>query len=321
LAERILQLAEYLDDADMKIEGNLILGYNLAFLKDPQIGLAHLEEAVAAYDLQRQRVARLGLGSYPAVVALTVSALFLWMVGYPDRAHKRAADSILLARKMNHPYSITYALFHNGLLNVWLKNYEIAQESAQALLELAEAHGFQIWRAVGSCLLGTSLVELGSTEKGLALIEQGLTTYQNLKTPPVFLPMLLHLCAGAYSAASKPEVGLHMVNEAIEIGSSSSARTLTSEFLILKGALLLALSSDNAAEAESLYEQAVLNAQEVHAPMLELRAAIGLSRLWHEQGNKEQARRVLNEAYSKIAEGFATADLKEASVLLADLSE
>ena len=321
LAERILQLAEYLDDADMKIEGNLILGYNLAFLKDPQIGLAYLEEAVAAYDLQRQRVARLGLGSYPAVVALTVSALFLWMVGYPDRAHKRAADSILLARKMNHPYSITYALFHNGLLNVWLKNYEIAQESAQALLELAEAHGFQIWRAVGSCLLGTSLVELGSTEKGLALIEQGLTTYQNLKTPPVFLPMLLHLCAGAYSAASKPEAGLHMVNEAIEIGSSSSARTLTSEFLILKAALLLALSSDNAAEAEALYEHAVLNAQEVHAPMLELRAAIGLSRLWHGQGNKEQARRVLNVAYSKIAEGFATADLKEASVLLADLSE
>jgi len=84
---------------------------------------------------------------------------------------------------------------------------------------------------------------------------------------------------------------------------------------------LLAVSSENAAEAEALYQQAVLNAQEVHAPMLELRAAIGLSRLWQEQGNKEQARKVLNEAYSKINEGFTTTDLKEARALLADLSE
>jgi predicted ATPase len=46
-----------------------------------------------------------------------------------------------------------------------------------------------------------------------------------------------------------------------------------------------------------------------------------LSRLWHEQGNREQARKVLNEAYSRITEGFTTADLREASALLADLSE
>jgi tetratricopeptide (TPR) repeat protein len=321
MGERILQLAEQLDDLDMKMEGNMVLGYNLAFLKDPQIGLDHLEKAVASYDLQRQRVGSLGFGPYPAVVSLTVSALFLWMLGYPDRAYKRAADSILLARKVNHPYSIAYALFHNGLLNMWLKNHEIARESAQALLELAEAHGFRIWNAVGSCLLGVALEDLGSVDKGLALIEQGLKAYQGLKTPPVFWPMLLHLCAGAYLAASKPEAGLQMMNEALEIGSSSPARTLASEFLILKGALLLALSSDNAADAEALFQLAVLNAQEVHAPMLELRAALGLSRLWHDQGNKEQARKVLNEAYSKMTEGFTTADLKEASALLADLSE
>ncbi len=320
MGERILQLAEQLDDLDMKMEGNMVLGYNLAFLKDPQIGLDYLEKAIASYDLQRQRVGRLGLGPYPAMVSLTVSALFLWMLGYPDRAYKRAADSILLARKVNHPYSITYALFHNGLLNVWLKNYEIAQECAQEVLELAEAHGFRIWSAVGSCLLGAALVGRGSTEKGLALIEQGLDAYRGLKTPPVFWPMLLHLCAGAYGAASRPEVGLDMMDEAIEIGSSSPARTLTSEFLILKAALLLVLSSDNAAEAEVLYQQAVLNAQEVHVPMLELRAAMGLSRLWHQQGKKAQARQLLSEAYSKITEGFTTDDLKEATVLLAGLS-
>jgi tetratricopeptide (TPR) repeat protein len=224
---------------------------------------------------------------------------------------------------MNHPFSITYALFHSGLLNIWLKNYREAKETADLLLEVADAHGFQIWRAVGSCLLGTTLVEFGSAEKGLALIGQGLRAYQNLKTPPVFWPMLLHLCASAYGAASQPATGLQMLNEAmeVEVASSKSADTFASEFLILKGALLLMLSSDNVAEAQALYEQAVRNAQEVHAPMLQLRAAIRLSRLWQERGDAERARTILSEAYSKITEGYATPDLKEASMLLTDLSE
>jgi predicted ATPase len=241
------------------------------------------------------------------------------MLGYPDRAHKRAADSINLARKLNHPYSITYALFHGGLLNIWLKNYETAQENAQALLELAAAHGFQIWSAVGSCLLGAALVGQGSTEKGLVLIEQGLDSYRGLKTPPVFWPLLLHFCAGAYGMASKPEAGLPLISEAIEIGSKTAGKTLASEFMILMGELLLAHSPANAVEAETLFQQGVLTAQEVHAPMLELRAALKLSRLWHGQGKDEEARKLLGAAYSKMTEGFTTADMREASVLLAEL--
>ena len=69
-----------------------------------------------------------------------------------------------------------------------------------------------------------------------------------------------------------------------------------------------------------MYEQALASAQEVRTPMLELRAAAALSRLWHEQGNNEQARQVLREAYSKMTEGFGTPDLKEANTLLTDLS-
>ena len=93
-----------------------------------------------------------------------------------------------------------------------------------------------------------------------------------------------------------------------------------SEFLILQGELLLALSPANAAEAESCYQQAVENARAVQAPMLELRAAMRLSRLWREQGKTDQARKVLSDAYAKMTEGFATADLREAQALLADLS-
>jgi tetratricopeptide (TPR) repeat protein len=255
-------------------------------------------------------------------VGLNVSALFLWTGGYPDRAYNRAAEAIALARKLNHPYSLTYAQFHNGLLNMWLKNYEIARDSAEAVLELAETYGFRIWSAVGSCLCGAALVNIGRIDDGLVLAEQGLKAYRGLQTPPVFWPLLLHLCAGAYGAASRPQDGLPLLDEAMaaEKYSSSSNDSLTPEFLLLKGDLLLALSSDNAVDAESLYQDAVNNAREAGAAMVELQATTKLSRLWQNQGKSDQAQALLNAAYSKITEGISTADMKEAKTLLATLS-
>ena len=206
MGERILDLAERLGDIDMKIEGLLVSGQYLWRLgTNPQLGLEHIEKGIALYNSQRRHVTRLGIGPDPGVVGLNVSALFLWTGGYPDRAYNRAADAIALAQELNHPYSLTYAQFHNGLLNMWLRNYENVRDSAQAVLELAEMHGFQIWSAVGSCLLGAALVNTGRIDQGLALIEQGLNAYRGLKTPPVFWPLLLHLCAGAYGAASRAQ--------------------------------------------------------------------------------------------------------------------
>ena len=322
LGQRMLDLAERLGDVDMKIEGLVVTGYTLAFSANPQLGLELIDKGIALSNSRHRPARGLGIGPNPAVVGLNVSALFLWAGGYPDHAYNRAAEAIALAQRLNHPYSLTYAQFHHGLLNMWLRNYEIARNSAQNVVELAEVYGFQIWSAIGSCLRGAALVNTGGIAEGLALTEQGLKAYRGLKTPPVFWPLLLHLCAGAYGAASKPEDGLPLLNEAIaaEKGSSSSSDSLTPEFLILKGDLLLALSSDNAVEAESLYQSAANSAREVGAAMVELQAATRLSRMWQNQRKFEQARELLSAAYSKITEGFATADMKDATVLLDTLS-
>jgi tetratricopeptide (TPR) repeat protein len=253
-------------------------------------------------------------------VGRNVSALFLWAGGYPDRAADRAADAIALAQRLDHPYSLTYAQFHHGLLHMWLRNYQSARNSAEAVVELGESYGFQIWSAVGSCLRGAALANLGMNVEGLSLTRRGLEDYRDLKTPPVFWPLLLHLCAGAYGAASRPEDGLPLLDEAIAADKSNSSEGLASEFLVLKGDLLLALSTDNTAEAESLYRSALKSAREAGAAMIELQAAMRLSRLWRDQGRLEPARGLLQAAYSKITEGFTSADMKDAAALLGQLS-
>jgi adenylate cyclase len=52
---------------------------------------------------------------------------------------------------------------------------------------------------------------------------------------------------------------------------------------------------------------------------LELRAVMSLSRLW-QQGKKTEAQQMLSEVYNWFTEGFDTADLKDAKVLLGQLA-
>jgi predicted ATPase len=53
--------------------------------------------------------------------------------------------------------------------------------------------------------------------------------------------------------------------------------------------------------------------------MWELRAAVRLSRLWHDQGRHTEARDLLAPVYGWFIEGFGTPDLKDAEALLDEL--
>ena len=45
-----------------------------------------------------------------------------------------------------------------------------------------------------------------------------------------------------------------------------------------------------------------------------------LSRLWHQQGKRQEAHDLLAEVYGWFSEGFDTADLQEAKTLLEELT-
>ena len=73
-------------------------------------------------------------------------------------------------------------------------------------------------------------------------------------------------------------------------------------------------------EAEECFLKAIEIARRQQAKSLELRAVMSLSRLWQQQGKKEDARKLLAEIYGWFTEGFDTVDLQEAKSLLEELS-
>ena len=73
------------------------------------------------------------------------------------------------------------------------------------------------------------------------------------------------------------------------------------------------------AEAEQCFHKAIEIARKQQAKSLELRAVMSLSRLWQQQGKREEARQMLAEIYGWFTEGFDTKDLQEAKALLEEL--
>ena len=60
-------------------------------------------------------------------------------------------------------------------------------------------------------------------------------------------------------------------------------------------------------------------ARQQQATSWELRAAMSLARLWQQQGKRAEARDLLAPIYGWFTEGFETADLQDAKVLLEEL--
>ena len=93
------------------------------------------------------------------------------------------------------------------------------------------------------------------------------------------------------------------------------------ELYRLRGELLLQQSPDNSTEAESCFQQAITIAQIQSAKSWELRAATSLARLWQQQNKHQEAYDLLSPVYNWFTEGFDTADLKDAKMLLDELGE
>jgi tetratricopeptide (TPR) repeat protein len=127
------------------------------------------------------------------------------------------------------------------------------------------------------------------------------------------------LLAEAYGKVGQTEAGLRVVAEVLAI-IKGTALGKGAELYRLQGELLLARSAENYTEAETCFQQALEVARRQEAKALKLRAAMSLSRLWQQQGKRDEARELLAPVYGWFTEGFDTPDLQEAEAQLDELS-
>jgi predicted ATPase len=108
--------------------------------------------------------------------------------------------------------------------------------------------------------------------------------------------------------------------EALEISCRTADTWFTAELYRRRGELLLAGPVPDAGGAETALQRALAIARDQSAKLFELRAAASLARLWAAQGKCAEARDLLAPVYGWFTEGFATPDLKQAKLLLEQLT-
>ena len=311
---QLLALGERERDESILIEGHYVFGAATAFAGDLDTGLPHLDMAIELHDPRVHGSTRFRLGPNTGVVARTASGLILWQCGALERSVTRLAEALAVARGIDHPYSIAYALYHNGFLSLNRRRFEEAVQLAHELALVAEENDYLVWKTLSTVLEGVSLTALGQVEEGLAMTETGIDLYEGLTTPPVFWPLILGLRALVHALAGRPERALTLIDEAIQYGDPE--QVVSPEFRLLKGDSLRMLSPIDPDRVEEEYLAGIGGAGEGGLHLIELQGRTRLVGLRRELGRSPDGSEELAALYATFTEGLDEHDLVMAREVL-----
>jgi predicted ATPase len=224
-----------------------------------------------------------------------------------------------LARAIDHPFSLAYALHHTGWLYQYCRLGAEVQAAAEEEITIATEQGFALWHATGTFFRGAGMLLQGKLEEALPLLLKGLDSFR-ASGAELTLPFQLSTLGEAYTRAGRFEDARRVLDEGLAIAEKNDERCQEAELHRLKGELLLAESSDRLAAAEDCFRQAIETARRQRSRAWELRATVSLAQLWRRQGRRDEARGALAEIFNTFTEGFTTPDLVDAKALLETLA-
>jgi predicted ATPase len=318
ISETLLRLAYRAEDPALAVSAHYALGTTWYFFGALPAARQHLEEAIARHTPDQHRAPTSRIGQDLGVASRLFAAGTLWLLGYPERALARLHEALALAHELSHPYSLAFARCWAAYVSQWRRDVAAAHEQAEAAVALSTEQGFSGWATWGTIMRGWALAMQGQGEEGLAQVRQGIAAWRATGTV-LLVPYLSTLLVDVSAHLGHTADGLQALAEAQTLVEQHDERWWEAEVCRLRGVLLLRQTGTPQAEAESWFLRALDVARHQQAKPLELRAAMSLAHLWQQQGKGDEARELLAPIYGWFTEGFDTADLQEAKVLLAAL--
>ena len=338
IAEEFLRLAERLPNPGLAARGHVAVEATLMHLAEFAPAMAHFEKALLLYDPEQDRDDSFRFTQNPGVGMRCHGAWTLWFLGQPDQALERMQEALTIARELSEPHGVAHTLYFLALLHRLRREPRLSQENAEASMDVSSEHGLVLYQASATLVRGWALMEQGLQEEGIEQMRQGLAAHRATGTE-MARPFFLALLGEALGKANQPEEGLKLLEEAVALVQLKGERCYLPELYRIKGGLVLMQSISRGglratrgekaavesalplvALAEGCFSQSIKIAQQQKAKSWELRAAISLARLYQKQNKQEEGRDLLAEIYNRFTEGFDTMDLREAKLLLDELS-
>jgi hypothetical protein len=245
---------------------------------------------------------------------MSYASLAAWMLGHADLARERMAQAVSFARDTRNPYDLAFGLFFESWLYRWLREPRRVEAAAAQVLAISEKNGFPYCIHLVRHCMGWALAGLGKTGEGISLIRQGMAGMADVGAR-VSITAFLSCLAEAQSLDGRDDEALGTIDDALE--ANPHELSYRPHLLVFRGILRLKLCQNALAEAD--FRDAITLAQKMQAKSYELRATTSLARLLVSEGHRDEAHTMLEGIYNWFTDGFDTADLKDAKVLLDEL--
>ncbi len=320
LANEGLEFANRLGDRGIVMEALKWVGQTMLYRADFAGARDRLTMAVDQYDSPEDKR---GWAAYtntdPRVANRCHLAMSLWHLGFPDQALRINREMRELARAIEHPFTLAYALHHTGLLQQCCRLGVEVQAAGEESFAISTEQGFAWWTASGTFYKGAGMLLQGHLEEAIPLISKGIHAWRATGAE-LILPVQLSALGDAYTQAGRFDDARQALDEGLAIAERNDERFQEAELHRLKGELLLAESPDQAVAAEECFNRAIDIARHQQSRAWELRATMSLARLWQRQDRRDEARTALAAVFDTYTEGFTTPDLVEARSLLEALA-
>ncbi len=321
LADQLLRLAQQSGDPSLLTRAHSVRAFSHDYMGNHLAARAHYEEALRLYDPKLERAIINYFGTDSRAITLSRLNWTLLALGYPDEARKALEKCLEACREIAHPFTACSAMLSLPQAYVELGEPQRALEIAEQALAIATDHGFPLNHAYASMHRGHARARLGQLKEGIAEIQENFVRLRAIGTEMSLNGYSVDL-AEVMGLAGRIEEGLAIVTEAILRAEKSGECYFEAESHRVKGDLLVQAAGQSAAapslgaEAEASYQRALEISRQRGALTHELRAAMGLSRLWRQQSKRAEARELLADVYERFTEGFDSPDLKRARALL-----
>jgi hypothetical protein len=310
VAQQIEAIASSLGDPIGVAAAHGILGASHHLVGNQARARDHLETSSRGPSGSRQiHASHFGFHFDPIIPLARV----LWLQGYPDKAVQAAIEVTREAAPYRDPVTLCVALIWGMAVFQWTGDWTRVEECTGRLIAQAERHGLEPFQAVGHAIQGETLVVHGEIDRGMELLRESLARlhaeHYELYTAEIG-------CAYALSLAKAGRLNdaLGSVAHVIDLVASRGESFMMPEMLRLKGEML-AQAADQSG-AEDCFRQSIALADQQSALSWRLRTATSFARLPIRRGSRNEAQSELMQTYARFCEGFDTADLKSAKLLL-----
>jgi class 3 adenylate cyclase/tetratricopeptide (TPR) repeat protein len=315
LAERLLELAREGGNTSHLVAAHVTLGATRVEQGNARSGRMELEQALRLYNDGEHFPLTFLIGQDFGVVALGYLGHALWLLGLPDQALQRSRQALDLARRLDHPHTLAFALAFNTTVHYLRREPQPLLPVAEELLALAVRAGFHHWILHATSLAGWAWVELNDAETGLSMFGRLSKSGLEGEVRPHFYQRVRAL---ALDRAGRLDEALQLLEAGDGVANQDAASNWRVADLYRVRGALLAKQPGREREAEEWLRRSFQRAAELGTIALELRAATGLVGLLGRTERGEAARRVLRKLYDTFEEGLDLPDLREARQLLGE---